>query len=167
MMKSSSKSSATIPRGFPSPRTVKPTARTFSLIPLPSIPDERGCLSFVEGGRHVPFDIRRIYYIYGLSAGAARGGHAHLECERVLIPVSGEFVVWLDDGYQRNRVVLNDPAVGLHVPPMVWLDLTDFQPGSVCLALASELYSEADYIRDYRVFQQATLVGADLVGAEL
>jgi dTDP-4-dehydrorhamnose 3,5-epimerase-like enzyme len=128
----------------------------FSLINLPRIADERGCLSFVEGGRHIPFDIRRVYYIYGLSAGAARGGHAHRECERVLIPIAGEFVVWLDDGRQRSRVVLDDPAVGLYVPAMVWLDLTDFQPGSVCLALASSLYTEADYIRDYGKFQRTS-----------
>ncbi|MDB5408035.1 MAG: hypothetical protein JWL84_2947 [Rhodospirillales bacterium] len=138
-----------------------------SLVMLPRITDERGCLSFAESGRHVPFDIRRVYYIYGLSEGAARGGHAHRECERVLIPIAGEFVVWMDDGRQRRRVVLDDPAVGLYVPAMVWLDLTDFQPGSVCLALASALYSEADYIRDYPTFKRASRAASELYEIEL
>jgi hypothetical protein len=142
-----------------------PADHSFNLISLPRIPDDRGCLSFVEESRHIPFDIRRVYYIYSVSPGAARGGHAHRECERVLIALAGQFVVWLDDGRERTRVVLNNPAVGLHVPPMLWLDLTDFAPGTVCLALASHFYSEADYIRSYETFREAVAPKAVASGA--
>jgi hypothetical protein len=132
-----------------------PPDHSFRLLSLPRIPDKQGCLSFIEESRHIPFDIRRVYYIYGLSDGAVRGGHAHRECARVLIALAGRFTVWLDDGRTRTSVVLDNPAVGLHVPPMLWLDLTDFAPRAVCLALASHFYSEADYIRNYAVFSEA------------
>jgi dTDP-4-dehydrorhamnose 3,5-epimerase-like enzyme len=122
------------------------------LIELPRIADHRGNLSFVEGHRHVPFEIRRVYYLYDVPAGAARGGHAHRELEQVLIAVSGSFDVLLDDGRRSETVSLNRPFVGLYMSNMIWRELLNFSSGSVCLVLASEPFEEADYIREHAEF---------------
>ena len=122
------------------------------LISLPRITDHRGNLSFVEGHRHVPFDIRRVYYLYDVPAGEARGGHAHLALEQVLIAVSGAFDVLLDDGRRRETVTLNRPYVGLYMSNMIWRELLNFSSGSVCLVLASQPFEEADYIREHSDF---------------
>jgi hypothetical protein len=122
------------------------------LIELPRIADHRGNLSFVEGGRHVPFDIRRVYYLYDVPAGEARGGHAHRELQQVLIAVSGSFDVLLDNGRRTETVSLNRPFVGLYMTNMIWRELLNFSSGSVCLVLASEPFEEADYIREHHDF---------------
>lgn len=125
------------------------------LFELPRIQDPRGNLTFAEGGRHVPFEIRRVYYLYDVPAGAERGGHAHRRLHQVLVALAGSFKVRLDDGTERRTVVLNRPYTGLHVVPGIWRELEDFSSGSVCLVLASERYDEADYWRDYHAFLDA------------
>jgi dTDP-4-dehydrorhamnose 3,5-epimerase-like enzyme len=120
-----------------------------SLIELPKIADPRGNLTFVEGGRHIPFDIQRVYYLYDVPGGAERGGHAHKELHQLIIAMSGSFDVVLDDGVDKSRVHLNRSHNGLYVCPMIWRELDNFSSGSVCMVLASNLYDESDYYRDY------------------
>jgi hypothetical protein len=125
------------------------------ILDLPRITDARGNLSFVESRRQVPFEIRRVYYLYDVPGGSSRGGHGHKTLEQVLIAMSGSFDVILDDGSQRKRFHLNRSYFGLYIAPMIWRELDNFSSGSVCLALASAPYDEADYHRDYRDYLQA------------
>lgn len=129
------------------------------LIELPRINDPRGNLTFVEGNRHVPFDIRRVYYLYDVPGGAERGGHAHKELHQLIIAMSGSFDVVLDDGKERRRHHLNRSYYGLYIPPMVWRELDNFSSGSVCLVLASLPFDESDYYRDYEVFRRLVQAG--------
>ena len=122
------------------------------IIDLPKIADPRGNLTFVEGNDHVPFDIRRVYYLYDVPGGAERGGHAHKELEQLIVAMSGSFDVVLDDGNEKKRIHLNRSYNGLYVCPMIWRELDNFSSGSVCMVLASNLYDEADYYRDYNEF---------------
>jgi uncharacterized RmlC-like cupin family protein len=101
---------------------------------------------------HVPFEIKRVYYLYDVPGGAERGGHAHRELEQVIVAMSGSFDVVLDDGHASKRVHLNRSYYGLYVPRMIWRELDNFSSGSVCMVLASNRYSEDDYYRDYREF---------------
>jgi hypothetical protein len=121
-------------------------------IDLPVIPDPRGNLTFVEGGRHVPFTIRRAYWVYDMPGGEQRGGHAYRELEEFLIALSGSFDVVLDDGFEQRRVLLNRSYFGLYVPSMVWRHTENFSTNAVLLVLASQPYSEDDYIRDHGAF---------------
>lgn len=123
---------------------------------LPKIADHRGNLTFIEGGRHIPFDIKRVYYLYDVPSGAERGGHAHKELHQLIVPMSGSFDVVLDDGSEKKRVHLNRPYSGLYICPMIWRELDNFSSGSVCMVLASNYYDEEDYYRDYKEFSQAT-----------
>lgn len=119
------------------------------IIEMPKITEARGNLTFVEGGRHIPFDIRRVYYLYDVPGGAERGGHAHKGLHQLIIAMSGSFDVVLDDGRQKKRYHLNRSYFGLYVCPMIWRELDNFSSGSVCLVLASNIYEESDYYRDY------------------
>lgn len=119
---------------------------------FPKISDPRGNLSFIEGARHVPFPIKRVFYIYDVPGGETRGGHAHKECAEVLIAVSGSLQVRLTDGEQERTYTLNRANRGLLVPPGLWRTMTDFTTGTVVLALCSREYEEEDYIRDYDEF---------------
>jgi hypothetical protein len=123
------------------------------LIDLPVMPDHRGNLTFVEGDRHVPFDIRRVFYLYDVPGGQSRAGHALKDIEQVLIAVSGSFDVVLDYGAERTKITLNRPYIGLYLPSLVWRELENFSSGSVCLVLASGPYDEAAYYRDYEQFK--------------
>jgi dTDP-4-dehydrorhamnose 3,5-epimerase-like enzyme len=125
------------------------------LIDLPKIADARGNLTFVEGGRHVPFDIKRVYYLYDVPGGADRGGHAHKGLHQLIVAMSGSFDVVLDDGRNKKRIHLNRSYYGLYICPMIWRELDNFSSGSVCLVLASNFYDESDYYRDYSEFQSA------------
>jgi hypothetical protein len=125
------------------------------IIDLPKIADPRGNLTFIEGQRHVPFEIQRVYYLYDTPGGAERGGHAHKGLHQLIIAMSGSFDVVLDDGAQRKRFHLNRSYFGLYVCPMIWRELDNFSSGAVCLVLASNLYSESDYFRDYNEFVKA------------
>lgn len=122
------------------------------LLCLPTIEDPRGSLTFVEEQRDVPFPITRVYHLHGVPAGGRRGGHAHRRLEQVLIAVAGAFEVLLDDGKERERVRLDDPGVGLHIPPGVWREMDSFIEGAVCVVLASMPYEASDYVRDYEEF---------------
>ena len=124
------------------------------IINLPKITDERGNLTFVEGNKHIPFEIKRIYYLYDVPGGESRGGHAHKSLQQFIIAASGSFDVILDDGFKRKRFHLNRSYYGLYVPSMIWRELNNFSSGSVCLVLASEYYNEEDYIREYKKFLQ-------------
>ena len=125
------------------------------LIDFPRVEDVRGNLTFIEGNRHVPFDIKRVYYLYDVPGGATRGGHAHKTLQQLLVAMSGSFDVVLDDGHERKRFHLNRSYFGLYIPPMVWRELDNFSSGSVCMALASDFFSEEDYFRDYHSFLEA------------
>lgn len=124
------------------------------LIDLPKIADPRGNLTFIEGGRHVPFEIKRAYYLYDVPGGAERGGHAHKDLHQLIIAMSGSFDIVLDDGREKKRFHLNRSYYGLYVCPMIWREMDNFSSGSVCLVLASQLYDPADYYRDYAEFQK-------------
>lgn len=129
-----------------------PTVESCRVIDLPKITDARGNLTFVEGNRHVPFDVKRVFYLYDVPTGESRGAHAHREQHQFLTCLSGSFDVELDDGRTRTTVHLNRPWKGLHIPPMIWAAEVNFDPNSVCLVLASDVYDEADYIRSYDDF---------------
>jgi WxcM-like, C-terminal len=126
------------------------------IVELPKIHDPRGNLTFIEGGQHIPFDIKRVYYLYDVPGGAERGGHAHKALSQLIIAMSGSFDVVLDDGRGgKARFHLNRSYFGLYVCPMMWRELDNFSSGSVCMVLASNLYDESDYYRDYRQFVTA------------
>ncbi len=125
------------------------------MIDLPRIQDARGNLTFVEASRHVPFDIKRVYYLYDVPGGATRAGHAHKKLQQFLIAMSGSFDVTLDDGFEKQKYHLNRSYNGLYICPMVWREIDNFSSGSVCMALASDFYEEADYYRDYEDFLKA------------
>ena len=119
------------------------------IIDLPKISDPRGNLTFIEGGHHIPFDIKRAYYLYDVPGGAERGGHAHKDLHQLIIAISGAFDIVLDDGREKKRIHLNRSYFGLYVCPMIWREMDNFSSGAVCLVLASNFYDESDYYRDY------------------
>jgi len=121
-------------------------------IEFPVIQDHRGNLSFIETGRHIPFEIKRVYYLYDVPGGAERGGHAHKDLQQLIIAMNGSFDVVLDDGYEKKRIHLNRSYNGLYIPKMLWRELDNFSSGSVCMVLASEFFTEDDYIRDHNEY---------------
>jgi len=125
------------------------------LIDLPKIADPRGNLTFIEGQRHLPFDIKRVFYLYDVPGGADRGGHALKQTHQFLIAMSGSFDVVVYNGKEKHRIHLNRSYYGLYLPPMIWREMDNFSSGSVCLALASEPYSEQDYYRNYAEYLRA------------
>lgn len=127
-------------------------ASFFELIHLPKIEDRRGNLSIIENDT-IPFEIKRVYYLYDIPSGAERGGHAHKEQSEFLIALSGSFDVVLNDGKEQIKITLNRPNVGLLIPTGVWRELQNFSSGSVCLVLASAEFLEEDYIRDFKEFE--------------
>lgn len=126
-----------------------------SLIELPVVSDPRGDLTFVEGERHVPFPIRRVYYLYNVPVDGERGGHAHKDLEQVIFALSGSFRVTVDDGREKGEYWLRDPRKGLYLKQLVWREMDSFSQGAVCMVLASLPYDEADYYRDYDQFLAA------------
>lgn len=114
--------------------------------------DRKGNISVVENGITVPFDVKRVYYLYDVPGGESRGSHAHKDLSQLIIAASGSFRVTLDDGNVKCSFILNRPYQGLYVKPGIWRDLEDFSSGAVCMVLASEIYQESDYIRDYQEF---------------
>ncbi|MEO8933951.1 MAG: FdtA/QdtA family cupin domain-containing protein [Xanthomarina sp.] len=122
-----------------------------NIINIPKIHDPRGNLAVIEN-ETIPFNFKRVYYLYDVPSDAYRGGHAHIEQQEFLIALSGSFDVILDDGKDRVKVTLNKPDKGLLIPTGIWRELENFSSGSVCLVLASEVYDESDYVRDYDEF---------------
>jgi dTDP-4-dehydrorhamnose 3,5-epimerase-like enzyme len=125
------------------------------IIHLPKVQDPRGNLTFIEGNKHIPFDIKRVYYLYDVPGGAERGGHAHKQLQQLIIAMSGSFDVVLDDGHGKWRFHLNRSNYGLYISSMVWREIDNFSSGSVCMALASTEYQESDYYRNYQEFTEA------------
>ena len=123
-----------------------------SVIELPKIENRSGNLTSIQNSIEIPFDIKRIFYLYDIPGGKDRGAHAHIECHQFLIAGSGSFDVLLDDGKSKKLVTLNQPYKGLHIPPGIWASEINFSSGSICLVLASHKYDEKDYIRNYNDF---------------
>ena len=125
------------------------------LIDLPVITDPRGNLTFIECNRHIPFEMKRVYYLYDVPGGASRAGHGHRKLHQLVIAMSGSFDIVIDDGFEKKRFHLNRSYQGLYICPMMWRDIDNFSGGSVCMVLASEFFDEADYFREYTDFLRA------------
>jgi dTDP-4-dehydrorhamnose 3,5-epimerase-like enzyme len=125
------------------------------IIELPKISDPRGNLTFVEANRHIPFDIKRVYYLYDVPGGSERAGHAHKQLQQLFIAMSGSFDIILDDGDQKTKYHMNRSYYALYVSSMIWRNLDNFSSGAVCMVLASEYYDESDYYREYQDFIEA------------
>ena len=123
-----------------------------SIVTLPQIKNRAGNITPIHNGIEVPFDVKRVFYLYDVPGGESRGAHAHKECHQFLIAASGAFEVVLDDGKSKRTIQLNRPYIGLHIPPGIWASEVNFSSGSICLVLASHGYSESDYLRDYNDF---------------
>ncbi|MPM74437.1 TDP-4-oxo-6-deoxy-alpha-D-glucose-3,4-oxoisomerase [bioreactor metagenome] len=121
-------------------------------VDFPKITDPRGNLTFIEGMNHIPFDIKRVYYLYDVPGGAERGGHAHRNLQQIIIAMSGSFDLILDDGTEKKVYSLNRSYRGIYIASMTWRELGNFSSGAVCLVLASQAYDESDYIREYSEF---------------
>jgi hypothetical protein len=122
------------------------------ILPLNKIHNRAGNITIIEGQKHVPFDVRRVYYLYDIPGGETRGGHAHKELYQLIIAASGSFDVLLNDGINKKIVTLNRPEYGLFVVPGIWRELMGFSSGAICLVLASEKYDNNDYIREFKTF---------------
>jgi dTDP-4-dehydrorhamnose 3,5-epimerase-like enzyme len=122
------------------------------IIDLPKINDPRGNLTFIEGNHHVPFDIKRVYYLYDVPGGSERGAHGHRNLQQLVVAMSGSFDIILDDGFEKKTFSMNRSYYGLYISPMIWRDITNVSSGAVLMVLASDLYSESDYFRDYDEF---------------
>jgi hypothetical protein len=115
--------------------------------------DERGKLLPIEGGKDIPFEIRRVYYLFDIPLDAFRGGHAHKDLHQIIIAISGSFDVHIDDGHGKKTFHLNKSTQGLYICPMIWREIDNFSGGAVCLVLASDIFKESDYYRDYSEFK--------------
>jgi hypothetical protein len=125
-----------------------------SVIELPRIKNRTGSITPVNNSKNIPFNVKRVFYIYDIPGGEDRGAHAHKECHQFIIAASGSFEIEMDDGINKRTVTLNRPYLGLHIPPGIWAAEKGFSSGAVCLVLASEKYTEQDYIRDYQEFKK-------------
>ncbi len=122
------------------------------LISLPRINDHRGSLSFVENLNHIPFEIKRVYYMYDIHSQAERGAHGHKNLEQLMLPLGGSFSIMVDDGLHQKTFELSRPNEGLYICPMIWREIKNFSPNVTCLVLASDYYDEKDYFRRYDDF---------------
>ena len=133
-------------------RLENPAGGAVRIIDLPVIHDPRGDLTLIEGERHVPFRIARVYYLYNVPVDSERGGHAHHDLEQVIFALSGSFRITVHDGLQRQEFWSRSPSKGLYISRMVWREIDAFSQGAVCMVLASRVYDEADYVRDFDAF---------------
>ena len=133
----------------------QPSVFDCSIIMLPKILFRAGNITPVHNSSEVPFNVKRVFYLYDVPGGESRGAHAHVECHQLLIAASGSFEVLIDDGKIQRLVQLNRPYIGLHIPPMIWASEINFSSGAICLVLASHTYSANDYIRDYDQFKNS------------
>tara|TARA_R100000935_G_scaffold14328_1_gene28693 strand:- start:252 stop:662 length:411 start_codon:yes stop_codon:yes gene_type:complete len=131
---------------------MKITVFDCAMLELPSINNRSGNITAIQNKEEIPFDIKRIFYLYDIPGGESRGAHAHKKCHQFLVAASGSFEVQLDDGKVKKTVMLNQPFRGLHIPPGIWASEVNFSSGAICLVLASHKYDESDYIRDYKKF---------------
>jgi len=131
---------------------MKKTVFDCSLIELKRIKNRSGNITAIENNVEIPFNVKRVFYLYDIPGGESRGAHSHKECHQFLVAASGSFEVQLDDGKVKKTVMLNQPYIGLHIPPGVWASEVNFSSGSICLVMASHSYDENDYIRDYNDF---------------
>jgi dTDP-4-dehydrorhamnose 3,5-epimerase-like enzyme len=122
------------------------------IIHFPKIYNRAGNITPIQNGIEVPFDVKRVYYLYDIPGGESRGAHAHQKLQQVIVAASGSFDVTLDDGKNKKTINLNRPYFGLHIHPGMWRDISNFSSGAICLVLASEVYDENDYLRDYEEF---------------
>ena len=125
------------------------------IITLPKIMDNRGNLSFIESGKHIPFEIKRSYWIYDVPGGEVRGGHSYKTLEEVIIALSGSFDVLVDTGFERKKIFLNRSYFGLYVPAGIWRSLENFSTNATAFILASQAFNESDYVRDYHTFLES------------
>jgi dTDP-4-dehydrorhamnose 3,5-epimerase-like enzyme len=132
---------------------IKSSIYNCSILQLPKIHNRAGNITALENNIHLPFDVKRVYYLYDVPAGEERGGHAHRELQQIVVAASGAFDVLLNDGTNKKIVHLDRPFIGLHIVPGIWRELLNFSSGAVCLVLASHKYDEKDYIRDYENFK--------------
>jgi dTDP-4-dehydrorhamnose 3,5-epimerase-like enzyme len=130
---------------------MKTTLSEIQLIKIPVVEDFRGNLGFVQNG-FLPFDFKRVYYLFDVPSNSFRGGHSHINQQETLIALSGSFEVVLHDGFEKKSFLLNKPNVGLYIPTGIWRELQNFSSGSVCLVLAQDVFDESDYIRDFDEF---------------
>ncbi|WP_073416983.1 sugar 3,4-ketoisomerase [Flavobacterium defluvii] len=127
------------------------TIHDIELLKIPVVEDLSGNLAFIQNGV-LPFEFKRVYYLFDVPSSAFRGGHSHIEQHEVLIALSGSFEVTVNDGKDKKSFLLNKPNVGLHLPKGIWRELENFSSGAICLVLASDVFEETDYIRDYETF---------------
>jgi dTDP-4-dehydrorhamnose 3,5-epimerase-like enzyme len=130
---------------------MKTTLKDIQLLEIPVVEDTRGNLAFIQEAV-LPFEFKRVYYLFDVPSNAFRGGHSHIVQQEVLIALSGSFEVVLNDGIEKKSFLLNKPNIGLHIPTGIWRELQNFSSGAVCLVLASDVYDEEDYIRDFIEF---------------
>ena len=130
---------------------MKTTINSIQLLKIPVVEDTRGNLAFIQEAV-LPFEFKRVYYLFDVPSNAFRGGHSHIVQQEVLIALSGSFEVVLNDGIEKKSFLLNKPNIGLHIPTGIWRELQNFSSGAVCLVLASDVYDEEDYIRDFNEF---------------
>ena len=128
----------------------KPSIYNCTIVELPKIKIRAGNISPIHGSIDIPFDVKRVFYLYDIPGGEDRGAHAHKKCHQILIAASGSFDVVLDDGKNKRTISLNRPNYGLHIPPGIWAAETGFSSGAICLVLTSHHYDENDYIRKYQ-----------------
>lgn len=122
------------------------------IVDLSKVHNNAGNITVLENNKNIPFDIKRIYYLYDVPMGSDRGGHGHYELQQYIVAASGSFTFILDDGINRQDFFLNDPSKALHIRQGIWREIKDFSSGSICLVLASHEYNESDYIRDYQEY---------------
>lgn len=132
--------------------SIKATIYDCSIIHLPKIENRSGNITPIENEKNIPFSIKRVFYLYDIPGGKDRGAHAHINCHQFLIAASGSFDIFLDDGKNKRTTTLNRPYIGLHIPPGIWAAEQSFSSGTICLVLASEKYTEDDYLRNYKDF---------------
>lgn len=121
-------------------------------IDFPKVYDPRGALTYVYNHEHVPFKVRRVYYLYDVPGGAERGGHAHKNLEQVVVALMGSFDLILDDGIEKKRYHLNRPYYGIYIKDLIWREMDNFSSGAICMVMASSLYEAGDYVREYAEF---------------
>jgi hypothetical protein len=131
------------------------------IFPLSKIHNRAGNITIAEGRKELPFDVKRIYYLYDIPSGEERGGHAHKELRQLIVAASGSFTVLIDDGTNKNNITLNRPDLGLLIVPGIWRELIEFSSGAICLVLASHKYEETDYIREYEIFRKTKIYNYD------